>query len=411
MNVNFYLDKPKENRSVIMILVTMDGRRIRSKSGISIESKYWDKNKKNVKRSHPKSFELNSALTKLENEINDFFYTKQASNESVKFNEMKSFVKRLFKKDEEVVDIELSFTTFFENFIEQREKSNQFSTGTIKQYRRTLNHILKYQSRKKIQLDFDDMTKEFYDDFMFYLNSGNKAMTNNSAGCIIKILKTFLNWALEKNYHNNTEFIRAFKVDKKDGITVALTKEEVDSIEALELDNERLKKVRDLFLMEINLGLRISDFKNLKPENFFLDEGFVKVHAIKNREPLTIPISKTLMKILDKYPDFNFPFISEPKYREYIKELCKLADIDTPIQRPKYYGKKRVDETLPKYEMISTHTAKRTFITLMLKNGALPESIMKVTGNKSRAVFQKYVRLTEDEAADDVRKALEKMEG
>src|SRR5690606_20228421 len=98
--------------------------------------------------------------------------------------------------------------------------------------------------------------------------------------------------------------------------------------------------------------------------------------------------------IFDKYQNV-LPVISDVKYNQYIKEVCKIAGIDTPTLITSWKGGKRIDEIKLKYELISSHTARRTFITRLLRKGLLPEQIMKITGHRNRRSFDEYVKITQ----------------
>ena len=74
------------------------------------------------------------------------------------------------------------------------------------------------------------------------------------------------------------------------------------------------------------------------------------------------------LKILEKYKDKEhpLPIISQQKTNDYLKELCKLVEIDEIQKKVKYSGTKRIEIEKSKYDFISTHTARRTFVTLIL---------------------------------------------
>jgi integrase len=150
------------------------------------------------------------------------------------------------------------------------------------------------------------------------------------------------------------------------------------------------------------LGVRVSDLMNIHPSNIDKKNNVIHIYMKKTKDYLSLPIYKKVEAILDKYPE-GLPKISDQKYRDYIKELCKILGFDEPINQQKMYGNRVVNEVIPKWQLISSHTARRTFITLSLKNGLLPEHVMKVTGHRSRADFQKYVRITETDAHEAVK--------
>jgi integrase len=143
---------------------------------------------------------------------------------------------------------------------------------------------------------------------------------------------------------------------------------------------------------------------NLKKENINLRERRITIYTIKTQDSTVIPISKKLHLILEKY-NREIPKMSSQWYNRGLKKLCKLAGIDSRVQLTHYIGNVRKDVIKPKYELVSSHTARRTFITLSLKKGVLPEMVMKVSGHKDRMSFQSYVRISQEEAVDTMRDA------
>jgi integrase len=152
--------------------------------------------------------------------------------------------------------------------------------------------------------------------------------------------------------------------------------------------NTKLNNIRNIFFIQIYTALRYSDLKNLKPENFDLKENIIKINTTKTTKTHVLPITKELKKILKNYPDLILPVVSNQKYNVYLKEACKITGIDNPIQITNYYGKERKDQTKLKYELVTSHTARRTAITLALKKGVLPEYVMIISGYQDRRSYQ-----------------------
>jgi integrase len=102
-------------------------------------------------------------------------------------------------------------------------------------------------------------------------------------------------------------------------------------------------------------------------------------------------------QIINKYltkPHF-LPVITNQRTNLYLKELSKLAGINDSTTVSRYKGAKRIEFTKPKYEFITTHCARRTFVTLSLEAGVRPELVMSVTGHKSYKTFKKYIKITD----------------
>ena len=183
-----------------------------------------------------------------------------------------------------------------------------------------------------------------------------------------------------------------------------LTETELESLEGLTKLSSRHEQARDLFLMQIYTGLRLGDLFNLKPANVDYNNQIISLNMIKTGEYVQIPISKTLEILLKKYNVLP-PKISSQNHNYRIKEVCKIAGIDSPTLQIKFIGNNRIEEVFPKYQLISSHTARRTCITLLLKMKVLPEMVMQITGHSSRKSFQKYVKISQPEAVIAVKNA------
>jgi integrase len=152
--------------------------------------------------------------------------------------------------------------------------------------------------------------------------------------------------------------------------------------------------------------MRFSDLRNLQPSNINIQEQVIILYQIKTSTPTILPVHDKLLEVLSKY-ELNIPKYSNQKFNEYVKELCKDAGIKSNITQTQFYGKDRKEVSYKKWQLISSHTGRRTFITLSLKRGALPEMVMQISGHKDRRAFEKYVKLAKGEAQEALKKIWE----
>ncbi|ALD21326.1 tyrosine-type recombinase/integrase [Hymenobacter sp. DG25A] len=89
------------------------------------------------------------------------------------------------------------------------------------------------------------------------------------------------------------------------------------------------------------------------------------------------------------------PVISNQKTNAYLKVLAQLAGLDTPTTTSQHRGSERVATTQPKHELVCTHTARRTFVTLALEGGMRPEVVMRITGHKDYKTLHRYLKITD----------------
>jgi len=83
----------------------------------------------------------------------------------------------------------------------------------------------------------------------------------------------------------------------------------------------------------------------------------------------------------------------------YLKELGEVAGIDEPVIITRTQGGEKVSETKRKFELISTHTARRSFATNAYKAGVPSLAIMTITGHKTEEAFMRYIQVSKEENA------------
>ncbi|WP_394342325.1 tyrosine-type recombinase/integrase [Taibaiella soli] len=126
----------------------------------------------------------------------------------------------------------------------------------------------------------------------------------------------------------------------------------------------------------------------------------MRIFQEKTNALVAIPKHSKLENHLDvlfeKYPQ-GFPVISNQKFNDYLKEICELAKFNQKHQWVKLVGKQKVTESDFRYNLITSHTGRRTFCTIALKKGIDSELIMKVTGHKNYEQFRAYVKVDDED--------------
>jgi integrase len=206
-----------------------------------------------------------------------------------------------------------------------------------------------------------------------------------------------LNWAYDKEYHSNQNF-KKFKASEDEIEVIYLTIEELMTLFNHDFESPRLNHVRDVYCFGCFTGLRFSDIKQLRVSNVFEDHLLLNIQKTKTIGQ-NIPLNNYAQKILSRYKDTIYvplPVISSQKFNKYIKECCEIAKIDTPTSITRYVGQKRIDKLVPKYEVITSHTARKTFVTNSLILGMKEMVVRNITGHKKEETFRKYVKIAED---------------
>ena len=403
--------------SEIMLRCSM-GRtcRLRAKSGIFIAPKFWDKKNNEIKSTNRiqtaeviKANKVRIALDGL---------CKRIEEESIKIPPeditrewLANVIDEYNHPESHVKAAEIPFFEVLDKFIETEKKDSNWKATTAERFITLRHHLTSYEDERCVSISFDKLNKEFFDDFAEFLLK-TKEMRNSTNAKNLKLLKWFLRWATLNGYNNNTFFemytpgmckTKSTKAEKK--VIVFLNEEELKTVRDFDFSNdERLDKVRDVFVFCCYSGLRYSDVEHLTQNNVYDD--MLHVTTIKTDDTITINLNNTTRKILEKYHNEDnpkakaLPVITNQKMNLYLKEMAKICGIDQPITKTYYVGSQRVEETRPKYEWIGTHTGRRTFICNALSKGIAPQMVMKFTGHSDYKAMRPYIDITENAKAN-----------
>lgn len=288
----------------------------------------------------------------------------------------------------------------FNDYI-QSQKTAGMANGTLKQYNTTLNHIRAFHTSEGIKFTIDQVDLNYYDAFVSYLKITHKGIKKDSTvGKNIKTLKAMLRWARSRGHtvHNDIED-KNFRVSKSKKKIVYLTEEEVDALRAFDLSkNPKLKKVRDRFVFNCYVGLRVGDLNKLSQRHIKtihrnnLDVSVIDIITEKQKKQAIIPLKPIPLSILRNY-DFQLPSISDQKFNQYLKELLGLAEIKREIEiEPGVF--QSIDT------LVASHVAIKTFITLCHKWRIPTKHVALITGKTEKVINEYYYAVNEEDLID-----------
>ena len=165
-----------------------------------------------------------------------------------------------------------------------------------------------------------------------------------------------------------------------------------------DFENSRLNHTKDFYCMGCFTGLRFSDLSQLHLANITESHINISIQKTKTQNHI-ISLNKFSKAILDKYKGTIYqplPNISAQKFNKYIKECCEIVEINKLTTITNFIGSKKIQKTVPKYQLITSHTARKTFITNSLILGMEPKAIKKIANIKKDAVLDKYMKITEE---------------
>lgn len=389
---NLYLKRPgKSGESLIVLSFSYHNRRLILSTGERIHPDKWNKRSEEMKRSFTGSMEFNQLLRKFRERVEKTYLVLSESGRIPEPEEIRDLINEERKPKTDIQKL----IPAFEEFIREHRSIKQ--PNTLRTYGTTLNHLKEFQTYTGRTLKFSSVDETLYIRFTSYLQDVHK-LALNSIGTAIKNLKTFLRYANRRGWIERDSF-REFKVVEEETQTIYLTTDELQTLFNLDLSqNKALERDRDLFLIGCFTGLRFSDFTQLRPENIQGDR--IHIRTEKTGDSVIIPLHPVVRFILNKY-EMNLPrSISNQKLNKHLKEIGRLAGMDSKLMKSLTKGGRKVPEVLAKFELITTHTARRSFATNLYKGGFPSITLMKITGHKSESAFLKYIRIDKEEAAN-----------
>lgn len=425
--VKFFLKTPKADQSSIKCVFCYNGSQLYYyERKLSVPTKFWNKNSQRVKETiaFKEHGRINESLEAIEAiTIDAYRRFKNEKGREPEHEELKSIIKERRGVSPIPENKPIELMDFIRTFIEDAKAGKHVNHNTskpvkdvtIRTYQQTHKLLEVYSKAKRKKLDFDQINTAFHKDFVHFLTheyrsaETEKPFKPNTVGKHITNLKTFMNNAFEMKLTTNQDFkLKGFRVPSENVDKIYLNKEELTALTELDLsNNKRLEKARDSFILGCHTGLRISDLKRLSQEHIieYKGEKIIQIEMRKTEKPVRIPINEEVKKIIKKYKadtGLLFPkFMSDQKCNDYIKEAAAMVEVlNKPIAMNTTESGKRIEIKIPKSQLITNHTARRSFATNLALEGAPFHAIMQLTGHKTEKAFLRYIKINGYDAID-----------
>lgn len=433
MAVNFYLSpvSDKKGENPIRVSISIKGTRLISTAGFNVSPSKWDNENQCVKPKTTNSKgetdkDINNRLKRIAGEFT-IYETKVGHKPTTAelgdiLADLKGSTRKRTRRDKPE-DVKLTVLDYFDLFVRTESKANQWEDGTLQCWNAFRKHL-----QNLGVTDFEFFNEAGMVEFVNYLRESNpdkdkREMDEKTVRKHFANLRWFLNWCIKRGICSDSQvshYKPKFKVVDKQ--VIFLTVDELNKLynyeipkngEEVELidvrgetytktvhDASALAKTRDLFCFCAYTGLRYSDAIKLKRTDIV--DNRINVTTKKTYDTLAIELNSRSRAILDKYASANFPFnlalptISNQKMNDYIKDLGELCGFRDPVTIVRFRGGKREEETFCKWQLLSTHAGRRTFICSALSFGISPQVVMKWTGHSDYKAMKPYIDIAEE---------------
>lgn len=286
------------------------------------------------------------------------------------------------------------FCEFVDEYVSRKYVSKPSRVG----YKGIADHIMKYCRRYNRPEPYtDSLGVEFMEDFVYYLQSDSGLMLNTIVGMLEK-LRALLNKAALYGYPIDNTF-REVKLKNEESYSVYLPEDEILKLYFFKDLERREEIVRDYFVIGCLTGLRFSDFSRIERPHFQDNNSVIRLKTKKTGKVVHIPVDKYVLEIMEKY-NWILPKLGcLPAFNGTLQYLCLRAGFTEEIRSERTIGLEVVTTIKQKWQMISSHTARRSFATNMYKAGFAVAEIMGITGHTSEKTFYRYIRFSNESVA------------
>lgn len=401
MRCNYYLRNPKaKSRTAIYMSVSYQGRRCIFYPGESIEVKSWVGKGINRPKQTPENNALIGRLNRFEQFVRDSYDELKKIHGVVRGTLLQSTVMERIRPSLEDDNKPMLIIDFFKVLIDDTRNRMRLSQGgkaitesTIVEYEATRKHFKNFQAKQKKEYRLNDINQKLADSFSDYLNIYLN-MAFNGSGKYMKTFKTMMNYARQKKLIGLEIILDTkVKVTRESPDNPYLTEQEIEAIMDLkEFDSPLHEVVRDYLVIGCKSGLRYSDYSKINERR--IDNGFINVMQKKVQARVTIPIHPLVERILAKYPNGKLPDCPcNQVFNRYLKDIGKkIPALNVDFEKTLTRARTPEQRVYKKWELLQSHTARRSFCTNEYLAGTPTTTIMAISGHKTEKSFMTYIK-------------------
>lgn len=402
ISISFYLLTPNAlSQSQVYASVSNKEKRLRFATGQSFIASYCNIRKKKgpkelVKKNTAFYFEYKNILHDIRDSLIriEMDFSKDADKPSLEQIRDAYYLQSGKIKAEPLITYEAAYNKFI------TATEGQWSDGTRKHFTTLKNHLTKFEETFG-EINLSNLNEDLWIELRDKHFVGTMKFGNNSTNTSLKKFKQFIKYADKKGWIQcKVDFDELKYLDEVEPFKIALKEPEVEAILNLDLSDDNTRdKVRDLFALEILTGQRFSDMPKVLDRKH-ISETNIQIYQEKTKKRVSIPLHPKLKKhlsyIFEKYPN-GLPSITNQEFNRYVKDIAETAKFNKEHSWETLNGKRTVKHSDFRYNLISSHTGRRTFCTLALKSGINSELIMRVTGHKNYNQFREYIKVDDDD--------------
>lgn len=398
----------------IMLVITINKNRIRVYTKLRVEPKYWSNKAYRCCQNGRMDLRQRQRLKYINEQIDNLVMSIYETDELLAMKgEYLSFavVQQIVNRNQPQTPSPQNPLICLKKLVEEYEKNvnrkgRRGIESTKGTYFTALKRLNDYNKQRKVPINsFEDFNKKFFTDFTDYLygysyGKDGKHYTQNTIINTLKVIKNLLHRAYDNELTTNNYFLKVQTTLPSDtSEQIYLQEKEIQKLSAVETENDQEREVRDMFVIACYTALRISDIQQINKA--IIRKGVISLYQKKTKDLVEIPILKEIASLISHYQGIGFPIIDRVKANRIIRALAARCGINETVRYKEYRGGETTIVTVPKYEMISFHTARRSCVTNLYKRGYPINYVMSLSGHRSFQSFQRYMRASNKELMTD----------
>ncbi|MBD0402929.1 tyrosine-type recombinase/integrase [Flammeovirga sp. EKP202] len=399
----FLKDQGNERGKSLIMLILRDGKkRLRISTGVSVKNpKHWKHEKQIINDGGSSSREYNIFLKDFQAKALKIFLN--AKNMGLDIDA--SYLREKLDTKQKAVSTKAKFWEAWQKHLELKEK--KLSVSSIKKFKSLGVHLRGFEEKRNVIFDLDKVDLFLMEALQTYFEEVANLNVQTTAK-YLGLFRTFLNWCKMAKITKNEDFREFVIKHQPDTLKVVMTYEELELIKNTTFDQSKYNNAKSLFLLSCWTGLRFGDGSRIDESHLKKnDSGFyLAIQQEKTKEAIEIPLTDDCLKIVRALIDGGVHPISNQKLNKYVKELAEILEINEPFEVHEYKGNLVTTKKVPKFELITTHTGRRTFATNLMIKGVSHKIVMSHTGHKDFKSFSKYINVPKSEHANIIRMAL-----
>lgn len=402
VNFLYRSTKPKANL-VIRLLFRDNGVDYvyGAKTKFEVTKEYWTK-QHNLKRVKDidlsnKQVDVNDELNKIENHVLKAFNSIDVSEVSKEW--LQAQINEYYNPTTNN-SLPNKLAAYIDYYIEC--KQYELTAASLTKFKTIKGKLEALELAHNKTILISDVNENFKKEFVNYYKENG--YNTNTIQRELSFIKTFCRHARSNGIETSVQ-LDGLKLPKAKAEKIYLTFDELEQIEQTPFDSEALSNAKDWLIISCYSGQRVSDFLHFTKDMIRVEDSIklIEFTQQKTGKKMSLALHPKVIEILNKN-NGNFPYkISDQRYNEYIKEVCKIAGITAPTK-----GGKNNPETnrkqsgiYPKYELVSSHIGRRSFATNFY--GKIPTSLLiSATGHSSEAMFLEYIGKTQTQQAKEL---------